>query len=107
MTDQTDRDSRTLAAAVGAKPPQRIPRFLGGLAVGEPTVLVTTEIRGAANAKAKRARLAADLPKLARRLPHGPWPLLSGWTLRLGWVSAASRRCLWRRMACHDTTKLH
>jgi 2-alkyl-3-oxoalkanoate reductase len=43
-----------LAAAVGAKPPRRVPAFLGRLAAGEHGVAVMTEIRGASNAKAKR-----------------------------------------------------
>jgi 2-alkyl-3-oxoalkanoate reductase len=43
-----------LAKAVGAKPPRRVPRWLGRLAAGEPGVVLMTEIRGASNAKAKR-----------------------------------------------------
>jgi 2-alkyl-3-oxoalkanoate reductase len=43
-----------LAAAVGAKPPRRIPRWLGRLFAGEGGVVMMTELRGAANAKAKR-----------------------------------------------------
>jgi nucleoside-diphosphate-sugar epimerase len=43
-----------LAAAVGAKPPRRIPALLGRLLVGEAALAVMTEARGAANAKAKR-----------------------------------------------------
>jgi nucleoside-diphosphate-sugar epimerase len=44
-----------LAAAVDAKPPRRVPRWLGRLAAGEWAVLAMTEIRGASNDKAKRA----------------------------------------------------
>ena len=43
-----------LAAAAGAKPPRRVPRWLGRLAAGEAVVTLMTEIRGASNAKAKR-----------------------------------------------------
>jgi nucleoside-diphosphate-sugar epimerase len=43
-----------LAAAMGAKPPRRVPRWLGRLAAGEPVAAMLTEIRGASNAKAKR-----------------------------------------------------
>jgi nucleoside-diphosphate-sugar epimerase len=43
-----------LAAAVGAKPPRRVPRWLGRLLAGEATVVLMTEARGASNAKAKR-----------------------------------------------------
>jgi nucleoside-diphosphate-sugar epimerase len=43
-----------LAAAIGAKPPRRIPRWLARLAAGESGVVLMTEIRGASNAKAKR-----------------------------------------------------
>jgi 2-alkyl-3-oxoalkanoate reductase len=43
-----------LAAAVGAKPPRRVPAWLGRLLAGEVALAVMTEARGAANAKAKR-----------------------------------------------------
>jgi nucleoside-diphosphate-sugar epimerase len=43
-----------LAEAVGAKPPRRIPRWLARLLAGEGGVVMMTELRGAANAKAKR-----------------------------------------------------
>ncbi len=43
-----------LAAAVGAKPPRRVPRWVGRLAAGEWAVVAMTEIRGASNEKAKR-----------------------------------------------------
>jgi nucleoside-diphosphate-sugar epimerase len=42
-----------LAAAVGAKPPLRVPVWLGRLAAGEVGVSMMTQIRGASNAKAK------------------------------------------------------
>jgi nucleoside-diphosphate-sugar epimerase len=44
-----------LATALDAKPPRRIPRWLGRLLAGEAATLMMTEARGAANAKAKRA----------------------------------------------------
>jgi len=43
-----------LASALGAKPPRRIPRWLGRLAAGEAATLMMTEGRGASNEKAKR-----------------------------------------------------
>ena len=43
-----------LAQAVGAKPPFRIPAWLGRLAIGEGGVSMMTEIRGGSDAKAKR-----------------------------------------------------
>ena len=43
-----------LASALGAKPPRRIPRWLGRLAAGEAATIMMTEARGASNAKAKR-----------------------------------------------------
>ena len=43
-----------LAEQVGAKPPRHLPRWLGRLGGGEVGVSMMCEIRGAANAKAKR-----------------------------------------------------
>jgi nucleoside-diphosphate-sugar epimerase len=43
-----------LSSALGAKPPRRIPRWLGRLAAGEIATLMMTEARGASNAKAER-----------------------------------------------------
>ena len=43
-----------LAKALDAKPPRRIPRWLGQLAAGEMATLMMTEARGASNQKAKR-----------------------------------------------------
>ena len=43
-----------LAAAVGAKRPWRVPRWVGRIAAGEVAVMAMTEIRGASNEKAKR-----------------------------------------------------
>ena len=43
-----------LAEALGAKPPRRVPRWLGRLLAGEAATVLMTEIRGASNAKAKR-----------------------------------------------------
>jgi 2-alkyl-3-oxoalkanoate reductase len=42
-----------LAAAIGAKPPRRIPRWLARLVAGKAGVALMTEARGASNAKAK------------------------------------------------------
>jgi nucleoside-diphosphate-sugar epimerase len=43
-----------LAGALDAKPPRRIPRWLGRLLAGEASAVVMTDVRGASNAKAKR-----------------------------------------------------
>ena len=43
-----------LAKAVEAKPPYRIPHWLGELTIGEGGVSIMTQIRGCSNAKAKR-----------------------------------------------------
>jgi nucleoside-diphosphate-sugar epimerase len=43
-----------LATVIGAKPPRRVPRWLGRLLGGEATVVMMTEFRGASNEKAKR-----------------------------------------------------
>jgi nucleoside-diphosphate-sugar epimerase len=42
------------ASAVGAKPPWRLPRWLGRIAAGEAATVMMTEVRGASNEKAKR-----------------------------------------------------
>src|SRR5436190_17180060 len=43
-----------LASALDAKPPRRIPRWLGRLAAGEMVTVMMTEVSGASNEKAKR-----------------------------------------------------
>src|ERR687891_380322 len=43
-----------LAGLLGAKPPRRVPRWLGRLAAGEAATTMMTDVRGASNAKAKR-----------------------------------------------------
>jgi nucleoside-diphosphate-sugar epimerase len=43
-----------LARAIGAKPPYRVPAWLGRLVIGEAGVMMMTEQRGSSNAKAKR-----------------------------------------------------
>jgi nucleoside-diphosphate-sugar epimerase len=43
-----------LAHAIGARPPRRVPVWLGRLAAGEAPVVMMTQSRGASNAKAKR-----------------------------------------------------
>lgn len=43
-----------LAEALGAKPPRRFPTWLARLLAGEVVVVMSTEARGASNAKAKR-----------------------------------------------------
>jgi nucleoside-diphosphate-sugar epimerase len=42
------------AEALGAKPPRRLPRWLGRIAAGEAATVMMTEVRGASNEKAKR-----------------------------------------------------
>jgi 2-alkyl-3-oxoalkanoate reductase len=42
------------ARAVGAKPPRRLPLWLGRIAAGEAAAVMMTEVRGASNEKAKR-----------------------------------------------------
>jgi nucleoside-diphosphate-sugar epimerase len=44
-----------VASALNAKPPRRVPRWLGRMAAGEMATIMMTEVRGASNAKAKRA----------------------------------------------------
>ncbi len=59
-----------LAEALGAKPPRRFPTWLARLLAGEAVVQMSTEARGASNAKARRelgwtprhAELAPGLP---------------------------------------------
>jgi nucleoside-diphosphate-sugar epimerase len=43
-----------LAAAVGGRPPRRIPRWLGRLVAGEQAVSMMTSVRGSSNAKFRR-----------------------------------------------------
>jgi 2-alkyl-3-oxoalkanoate reductase len=43
-----------IARVIGAKPPRRVPRWVGRIAGGEAGVIMMTEIRGASNEKAKR-----------------------------------------------------
>jgi nucleoside-diphosphate-sugar epimerase len=44
-----------LAEAVGARPPRRVPVWLGRLAAGEVGVSMMTQVRGSSNVKAKRS----------------------------------------------------
>ena len=53
------------AAALGARPPRRVPRLLGRLLAGEAATVMMTEARGASNAKAKR--------ELGWRPSHPSW----------------------------------
>jgi 2-alkyl-3-oxoalkanoate reductase len=43
-----------LAAALGARPPRHVPRWLGRIVAGEAATVMMTDIRGASNARAKR-----------------------------------------------------
>jgi nucleoside-diphosphate-sugar epimerase len=43
-----------MAEALGAKPPRRVPRWLGRIVAGRAAVMMMTEMRGASNEKAKR-----------------------------------------------------
>ena len=55
----------TVATAVGAKPPMRVPRWLGRIVAGEAAAVMMTEVRGASNAKAKQ--------ELGWRPAHPSW----------------------------------
>ena len=63
-----------LASALDAKPPRRVPRWLGRLAAGEMATVMMTDVRGASNAKAKR--------ELGWQLRYPSWRL--GFTKGLG-----------------------
>jgi 2-alkyl-3-oxoalkanoate reductase len=63
-----------LAAALDAKPPRPVPRWLGRLLAGEAATVMLTDVRGAANAKAKR--------ELGWQLRYPSWRL--GFTKGLG-----------------------
>jgi len=43
-----------MAEALGAKPPRRVPKWLGRIVAGRAAVMMMTEMRGASNEKAKR-----------------------------------------------------
>jgi len=43
-----------LASALGARPPMRVPRWVGRILAGSTATVMMTEVRGASNAKAKR-----------------------------------------------------
>jgi nucleoside-diphosphate-sugar epimerase len=43
-----------LARVLGAKPPRRVPRWVGRLLAGEAATVMMTEVRGASNEKARR-----------------------------------------------------
>jgi nucleoside-diphosphate-sugar epimerase len=61
-----------LASALDAKPPRRIPLWLGRLLAGEAPVVMMTDVQGASNAKAKR-ELAWQLryPSWRQGFAHG------------------------------------
>ncbi len=61
-----------LADTLGAKPPRRVPRWLGRLAAGEMATIMMTEVQGASNAKAK-SELGWKLryPSWRQGLAHG------------------------------------
>jgi nucleoside-diphosphate-sugar epimerase len=54
-----------VASALGAKPPLRVPRWMGRLMAGEAGTAMLTEVRGASNQKAKR--------ELGWRPQHPSW----------------------------------
>ncbi len=54
-----------LAEVLGAKPPRRLPAWIGRLAGGEAAVAMMTQVRGSSNAKAKR--------ELGWELRHPSW----------------------------------
>jgi hypothetical protein len=59
-----------LAAAIGARPPYRIPVWMGRLAIGESGVVIMNELRGVSNAKA-RIGMEAGLVKLETGFQKG------------------------------------
>jgi len=71
-----------LAEAVGAKPPMRIPRWLGRLGAGEAGVTMMTEAPGASNEKAKR--------ELAWQPRYRSWR--QGFAEALGWWQEHGRQ---------------
>jgi 2-alkyl-3-oxoalkanoate reductase len=68
-----------LARIVGARPPQRFPRFLARIFAGAAPVSMATESRGASNAKAKR--------ELGWKLRYPSWR--QGFAARYGKPTAA------------------
>jgi nucleoside-diphosphate-sugar epimerase len=61
-----------LAEAVGAKPPRRVPVWIGRVAAGEVGVSMMTRIRGASNAKARRELgFAPHYPSYREGFAHG------------------------------------
>jgi nucleoside-diphosphate-sugar epimerase len=65
-----------LASVLGAKPPPRVPRWVGRLFAGEGGAVIMTDVRGASNAKAKR--------ELGWRPNHRSW--------REGFAEVAAQR---------------
>jgi 2-alkyl-3-oxoalkanoate reductase len=63
-----------LAVALGAKPPRRVPRWLGRIVAGEAATVMMTDVRGASNARARR--------ELGWELRYPSWRL--GFTKGLG-----------------------
>ena len=70
-----------LARALGAKPPRRVPRWLGRLLTGEAATVMLTEVRGASNEKAKREfgwkPRFASWRQGSRRVSAERWPTSS------------------------------
>jgi nucleoside-diphosphate-sugar epimerase len=61
-----------LADAVGAKPPYRVPRWVGRLLAGEAMTMMMTEARGLSNEKAKRdLGLRLEFPSWRRGFAEG------------------------------------
>jgi nucleoside-diphosphate-sugar epimerase len=65
-----------LASVLGAKPPPRVPRWLGRLLAGEAAAVMMTDVRGASNARARR--------ELGWRPNHRSW--------REGFAEVAAQR---------------
>ncbi len=61
-----------LAEISGAKPPRRLPAWVGRWFVGDAGMCMMTEARGSSSGQGKNdARLAAGIPDLARRISLG------------------------------------
>jgi nucleoside-diphosphate-sugar epimerase len=78
-----------LAELLGAKPPRRVPSWLGRLLAGELGVVMMTEVRGASNAKAKR--------ELGWEPRYPSWR--QGFAEALGYAAGSERKILKPRLS--------
>jgi 2-alkyl-3-oxoalkanoate reductase len=78
-----------LAELLGAKPPRRVPTWVGRLASGELGVAMMTSVRGASNAKAKR--------ELDWQPRYASWR--HGFAVALGYPAGSERKVVKPRLA--------